>query len=182
MTDKEKIKLASQIAINFGIDFMDAKCRVEQAFMNFGKELNMSTETSDKNVAKVEEDVKRCNELTKVEHANWIGISNQLAISHILAEREQDKAKIKELEKENRIFALEGSKIELSLYIKENYIPKQKIKDKIEKLKNKLKFIACFKDCNKCFDKKGKVLYRGSDFIPCYAYHQIKILQKLLED
>ena len=63
-----------------------------------------------------------------------------------------------------------------------NSIPKQVIKNKIEKLKNELKFIACFKDCNKCFDEKGKVLYRGSDFIPCYAYHQIKILQELLED
>lgn len=58
MTDEEKIKLASQIAINFGIDFMDAKCRVEQAFMNFGKEFSMSTETSDKNVVS-EEDVKK---------------------------------------------------------------------------------------------------------------------------
>lgn len=45
--------------------------------------------TSDKNVGSIEDDVKRCNELIKVEHANWIGISNQLAISHILAEREQ---------------------------------------------------------------------------------------------
>lgn len=58
MTDEEKIKLASQIAINFGIDCTDAKCRVEQAFMNFGKELDMSTETSDKNVVS-EEDVKK---------------------------------------------------------------------------------------------------------------------------
>lgn len=49
----------------------------------------MSNKTSDKNVANIEDDVKRCNELIKVEHANWIGISNQLAISHILAEREQ---------------------------------------------------------------------------------------------
>ena len=64
--------------------------------------------------------------------------------------------------------------------INEN-IPKQKIKDKIEELKNKLKFIACSKDCNKCFDKNGKALYRGSNFLPCYAYHQIKILQELLQ-
>lgn len=49
----------------------------------------MSNKTSDKNVGSIEDDVKRCNELIKVEHANWIGISNQLAISHILAEREQ---------------------------------------------------------------------------------------------
>ena len=60
----------------------------------------MSNKTSDKNVGNVEDDVKRCNELIKVEHANWIGISNQLAISHILAEREQDKKRIQELEKE----------------------------------------------------------------------------------
>ena len=49
----------------------------------------MRNKTSDKNVENVEDDVKRCNELIKVEHANWIGISNQLAISHILAELEQ---------------------------------------------------------------------------------------------
>ena len=181
MTDEEKIKLASQIAINFGIDFMDAKCRVEQAFMNFGKEFSMSTETSDKNVAKAKiliEEFNTYNDLDGIQDLKQYII----AIQNLLSEREKDKKKIQELEEENRIFALEGSKIKLSLYIKENYIPKQKIKDKIEKLKNKLKFIACFKDCNKCFDKKGKVLYRGSDFIPCYAYHQIKILQELLED
>lgn len=49
----------------------------------------MGNKGSDKNVGSIEDDVKRCNELIKVEHANWIGISNQLAISHILAEREQ---------------------------------------------------------------------------------------------
>ena len=60
--------------------------------------MDMSNKTSDKNVGSIEDDVKRCNELIKVEHANWIGISNQLAISHILAEREQDKKYIKNLE------------------------------------------------------------------------------------
>ena len=60
----------------------------------------MSNKTSDKNVGSIDEDVKRCNELTKVKHANWIGISNQLAISHILAEREQKDKRIKELEEE----------------------------------------------------------------------------------
>lgn len=141
----------------------------------------MSTETSDKNVAKAKiliEEFNTYNDLDGIQDLKQYII----AIQNLLSEREKDKKKIQELEEENRIFALEGSKIKLSLYIKENYIPKQKIKDKIEKLKNKLKFIACFKDCNKCFDKKGKVLYRGSDFIPCYAYHQIKILQELLED
>lgn len=67
-------------------------------------------------------------------------------------------------------------------FIKKNFIPKQKIKDKIEKLKDKLKFIVCSEDCNKCFDKEGKALYRGSNFMPCFAYHQIKILQELLKE
>ena len=58
----------------------------------------MSNKGSDIDVGSIEDDVKRCNELIKVEHANWIGISNQLAISHILAEREQDKKYIKNLE------------------------------------------------------------------------------------
>ena len=63
-----------------------------ESLKNSGKkveEFYMSNKTSDKNVGSIEDDVKRCNELIKVEHANWIGISNQLAISHILAEREQ---------------------------------------------------------------------------------------------
>ena len=89
-----------------------------------------NVEGGDKNVAKVEEDVKRCNELTKVEHANWIGISNQLAISHILAERKQDKKKIKELEE-----TLEKANNQLDLdYVDQNYISKQKIKEKLKEV------------------------------------------------
>lgn len=59
--------------------------------------MDISNKTSDKNVA-IEKDIERCKQLTKSEHANWIGISNQLAIVHILAEREQDKKRIQELE------------------------------------------------------------------------------------
>lgn len=72
-----------------------------ESLKNSGKkveEFYMSNKTSDKNVGSIDEDVKRCNELTKVKHANWIGISNQLAILHILAEREQKDKRIKELE------------------------------------------------------------------------------------
>ena len=56
----------------------------------------------------IEEDIKRCEKLIEPQNANWIGISNQLAIAHIVD-------RIKELE--------------------ENSIPKQKVKDKIEGLK-----------------------------------------------
>lgn len=53
-------------------------------------------------------------------------------IENILSEREQDKKRIKKLEEENRIYALNGSNIELEMHIKNNYIPKQKVKDLIE--------------------------------------------------
>ena len=43
--------------------------------------------------------------------------------------------RIKDLEEENRIFALEGSRVKLKLYIEKNYIPVQKVKDKIEHYK-----------------------------------------------
>ena len=91
----------------------------------------------------IEEDVKRCKKLIKIEHANWIGMSNQSAISNVLAEREQDKKRIKQLEKENGELRERVKELEEDLYsankIVEEYIdsiPKQKIKDKIEELKN----------------------------------------------
>lgn len=46
----------------------------------------------------IEEDVRRCEKLTEPQNANWIGLTNQLAIACVLAEREQNKARIKELE------------------------------------------------------------------------------------
>lgn len=73
----------------------------------------------------IEKDIKRCEELIKPEHANWIGISNQLAIAHLIE-------KIKELEEENK--TIFNSKIGIDLAY-DDYIPKQKIKDKIEELK-----------------------------------------------
>lgn len=93
----------------------------------------------------IEKDIKRCEQLTKPEHANWIGISNQLAIAHVVdrvKEVENDlttvylkgyadaeekyKKRIKELEEENYV-----QKVALL----ENSVPKQKVKDKIENLR-----------------------------------------------
>ena len=51
-------------------------------------------ERTDINVGNIKKDIKRCEQLIKPEHANWIGISNQLAIAHLIE-------KIKELEEEN---------------------------------------------------------------------------------
>ena len=77
----------------------------------------------------------------------------------------------------------EGNFIDIKQLYLDNLdsIPKQTIKDKIEELKNNLKYIDCNGDCSKCFNKEGKALYRGSDFNFCFAYYQIKGLQELLE-
>ena len=72
------------------------------------------------------------NALNKFEIRGEQLYSLKIAIENILAEREQDKKRIKKLEEENRIYALNGSNIELEMHIKNNYIPKQKVKDLIE--------------------------------------------------
>ena len=95
----------------------------------------------------IEKDIKRCEELTKLEHTSWIGISNQLAIAHIVdrvKEVENDlttvylkgyadaeekyKARIKEVESK-----LKESNKQLDLdYVDKNYIPVEKVKDLIK--------------------------------------------------
>ena len=70
----------------------------------------------------IEKDIKRCEELIKPEHSNWIGISNQLAIAHVVD-------RVKELEEENYV-----QKIALL----ENSVPKQKVKDILQKNRNEL--------------------------------------------
>ena len=72
--------------------------------------------------------------------------------------------RIKELEEENRIYVLNGNNVELELYIKENYIPVQKVKDKIEELKQKKKK-----------EPQGTV----RDFI---LVEEIKFLEELLKE
>ena len=52
-----------------------------------------------------------------------------------LAEREQDKKRIKELEEENRIFKDSNVLVNRYFKLKDNSIPVQKVKDKIEELK-----------------------------------------------
>lgn len=100
-------------------------------------------------------------------------------IKKVIEERLKDREKINELEEKNKLIL--NSKIGVDLSYND-YILKQTIKEKIEELKNKLKFIACSKDCNKCFDKKGNAIYRGSGFLPCFAYHQIRVLQEILKE
>lgn len=87
---------------------------------------------TDINVGSIEEDIKRCEKLTKPQNANWIGISNQIAIAHVIE-------KIAELEAKLEFYQwgdLDNLKFEE--YMKE-FIPKQKVKDNFNKLITRIK-------------------------------------------
>ena len=95
----------------------------------------------------IEKDIKRCEELIKPEHANWIGISNQLAIAHVVD-------RVKELEEENYV-----QKVALL----ENSIPKQKVKEiliEIQEEYNKLD-----KEIDKQIKDKNKDYYKCKENI-----------------
>lgn len=79
----------------------------------------------------IEEDIKI---LEKFNPGDEYTEKIKIAIENILAERKQDKARIKELEAKNRIYVLDANRVKLELYIKENYIPKQKVKESYLKM------------------------------------------------
>ena len=90
----------------------------------------MSNKTSDKNVANIEIVIKDCREHLKIYGEAFITASELDRIENILAELEQKDKQIQELEEE-----LEKANRQLDLdYVEENFIPKQVIKDKIEKI------------------------------------------------
>lgn len=99
-------------------------------------------------------------------------IELNIAINHILAEREEDKKKIEELEDENRVQRHQIMEVFDRGYIhkdkiKDEYIPKQKVKEKIEE-NNKL-----IEKCKDELEHYGEI----------YLYeHDNKILKELLED
>lgn len=92
----------------------------------------------------IEEDIeklKKINNLLKFFKTHgWIpNLSREInidgtteAIDHILAEREEDKKRIEKLEKENK--EILNSKIGIDLSYND-YIPKQKVKEVIKKIK-----------------------------------------------
>ena len=78
-------------------------------------------ERTDINVGNIKKDIKRCEQLIKPEHANWIGISNQLAIAHLIE-------RVKELEED----------LYIADYKIESSIPIEKINNQIDKYKHML--------------------------------------------
>lgn len=86
----------------------------------------------------LEEAIKRCKELIKTEHANWIGISNQVAIEIVL--QALDGYQIKELlPLKNKLDNISAT--ELQTILQPYYIQKESLEHKnkiINNLKNKL--------------------------------------------
>ena len=102
---------------------------------------------TDINVGSIEEDIKRCEKLTKPQNANWIGISNQIAIAHVIE-------RIKELEAKLEFYQwgdLDNLKFEE--YMKE-FIPKQKIKDLLTEIQEEYNEVQEQFDC--IWNKKSK--------------------------
>lgn len=139
------------------------------------EEFYMGNKGSDKNVANIEDDIKLVKRYLEnsayketdsdfFKNGGWEMVDLEIpkAMANILAEREQKDKRIQELEEENRIFALEGSKVSLELYIKENYIPIQVVKDKIKEIKR-------LRD--KCITTEGYNIANG----------EVVVLQELLE-
>lgn len=96
----------------------------------------MNNKTSDKDVT-IKEDIrvlKNIEKLRRIEFKHCVTDREIKAIQNILVELEQKDKRIQELEKE-----LEKANRQLDLdYVDDNYIPKQKVKDKIELHKNYL--------------------------------------------
>lgn len=90
----------------------------------------------EKDIRKINNLIERCKECKFATceqcEINWTEVK---AIEHILAEREEDIKKIEKLEKENK--EILNSKIGIDLSY-EDYIPKQKVLDKIQERKFEL--------------------------------------------
>lgn len=106
---------------------------------------NLFKDGNDTNVGSIEEDIKILESMLEEYYSCsvpgmnmhidiYFSLEQAEAIEHILAKREQNKKRIKELEESNRIYALNGSNIKLELYIKENYIPVQKVKETVKEV------------------------------------------------
>ena len=75
--------------------------------------------------SEIEKDIKRCEELIKLEHANWIGISNQLAMAHVV-----DRVKELEAKLEFKQWGdLDNTQFEEYM---SQFVSKQKVKDLIK--------------------------------------------------
>ena len=128
----------------------------------------------------IDKDYCDCNELNVICGKHCDGSKNvAYAVKKLLAEREEDKKKIAELEAKLEFYQwgdLDNLKFEE--YMKE-FIPKQKVKDKIEKHKFAKKYFEKEYD-NKHYEDDG---IRARDFYGIVTQDRIiQVLEELLED
>lgn len=147
---------------------------------------------TDINVGSIEEDIKRCEKLTKPQNANWIGISNQIAIAHLIEKVKELRAmceeycpkteRIKELEEENRIFKDSNVLVNRYFKLKDNSIPVQKVKDLLTEIQEEYNKLD--KEIDKQIKDKNKDYYKCKENIAIMqtlAYCRDKF-EGLLED
>ena len=175
--------------------------KIIESLKNSGRkveEFYTGNKTSDINVGNIEEDIKyikECLEIARVflkavktetDYKELDDIAFCNSVEHLLQDYTRQKQineehqrvngelreRIKELEEANKIFALEGSKVRLSLYIKENYIPKQKIKEKIEEVKQIRRELGF-----KTYLKREHMLNEDREIVI-----KIQVLQELLQE
>lgn len=89
----------------------------------------------------MEEDLKDMSKEELLEYLEEISQQlDNIALDQIeiaIAELQYFKDQYKQLEEENRIYVLEGSKARLEMHIKKNYIPVSLVKEKIDDLEKR---------------------------------------------
>ena len=88
-------------------------------------------------MSNVEEDImseEAFNEL--IDNFEIVGTLTEYGRRAIKQNVKKLQKRIKELEEENKIYALNGDNVRLEIYIKNNYIPVQKVKDLEKKIIN----------------------------------------------
>lgn len=130
-------------------------------------------------MSNIEEDIKRLKAFNPGdEYTEKI----KTAIQNILAEREQDKKRIKELEEENRIFKDSNVLVNRYFKLKDNSIPVQKVKDLLTEIQEEYNKLD--KEIDKQIKDKNKDYYKCKENIAIMqtlAYCRDKF-EGLLED
>ena len=101
------------------------------------REESIEYKISDTNVGSIEEDImseEAFNEL--IDNFEIVGTLTEYGRRAIKQNVKKLQKRIKELEEENKIYALNGDNVRLEIYIKNNYIPVQKVKDLEKKIIN----------------------------------------------
>lgn len=121
----------------------------------------------------IEEDIKILQEFTELDRKlrNYKVESDYdnfcerrcVAIDHILAEREEDKKRIKELEEENRIFKDSNVLVNRYFKLKDNSIPVQKVKDLLTEIQEEYNKLD--KEIDKQIKDKNKDYYKCKENI-----------------